>query len=183
MVDPVEALVVVDVQNAFVCGDHPLPSADTMLGAVETLVKAARHAGALIVHLQNDGPAGADDEPGTDGWQLYLTPDPGEDVIRKTGDDGFERTELDAILRARGVHGITICGLLSEMCVAATARTALARGFRVVLPHDGHATYDIPAAAHIHADPVRAATASRVAEWSLGDHVEIVARASEVRFS
>jgi hypothetical protein len=34
------------------------------------------------------------------------------------------------------------------MCVAATARTALARGFRVVLPHDGHATYDIPATAH-----------------------------------
>ena len=31
------------------------------------------------------------------------------------------------------------------MCVAATVRTALARGFRVVPRHDGHATYDIPA--------------------------------------
>ncbi|SCK59861.1 Amidases related to nicotinamidase [Streptomyces sp. SceaMP-e96] len=39
-----------------------------------------------------------------------------------------------------------LCGVLSEMCVSATARTALARDFRVVLPHDARATYDIPTA-------------------------------------
>jgi hypothetical protein len=34
---------------------------------------------------------------------------------------------------------------MSEMCVQATARTALARGYRVVLPHDAHGTYNVPA--------------------------------------
>jgi hypothetical protein len=30
-----------------------------------------------------------------------------------------------------------------EMCVQATDRTALARGYRVVLPHDAHATHQV----------------------------------------
>jgi streptothricin hydrolase len=34
---------------------------------------------------------------------------------------------------------------MSEMCVSATARSALQRGIAVVLAHDAHATYDIPA--------------------------------------
>jgi hypothetical protein len=34
---------------------------------------------------------------------------------------------------------------MSEMCVSATARSALQRGIVVVLAHDAHATYDIPA--------------------------------------
>ncbi len=71
---------------------------------------------------------------------------------------------------------------MSEMCVLATARRALELGYRVVLPHDAHATYDIPAAPDI-SDVVPAAMASRVAEWALGDGVEIVARAGNVSFA
>lgn len=36
-----------------------------------------------------------------------------------------------------------MAGLLSEMCVSATVRSALARGLQVVLVHDAHATYDL----------------------------------------
>jgi nicotinamidase-related amidase len=68
---------------------------------------------------------------------------------------------------------------MSEMCVSATARTALRLGFGVVLPHDAHATYDIAAAADI-SDVVPAAIVSRVAEWALGDEIDIVARAAGV---
>jgi nicotinamidase-related amidase len=65
------------------------------------------------------------------------------------------------------------------MCVQATARTALARGYRVVLPHDAHATYDIPAAPGI-SDGVPAAMVSRVAEWALGNEGEVIAHAKDV---
>lgn len=68
------------------------------------------------------------------------------------------------------------------MCILATARTALDRGYRVVLPHDAHSTYDIPAMPEI-GDVVPAAAVSRVAEWALGDEIEIVARAADVRFT
>ncbi|MFF6909501.1 isochorismatase family protein [Streptomyces sp. NPDC012389] len=181
---PVQALLVVDVQAAFVAGGNPVPDAPRLLDRVDGLVRRARAAGALVVHLQNDGPAGEPDEPHTPGWELYIpvTGGPAETVIRKTEDDGFEGTPLEAELTAAGVASLAVCGVMSEMCVLATARRALELEYRVVLPHDAHATYDIPAAPGI-SESVPAAMASRVAEWALGDEVEVVARAGDVTFA
>ncbi len=75
---------------------------------------------------------------------------------------------------------VCLVGIQSEMCVAATARGALARGFAVVLPRDGHTTYDVPADGGAPAVP--AAQVSRVAEWSLGDEVVVPDRLVDVRF-
>jgi nicotinamidase-related amidase len=71
---------------------------------------------------------------------------------------------------------------MSEMCVSATARSALDLGYHVVLPHDGHATYDIPAVEGL-AEAVPHAMASRVAEWALGDQIDIIAHAADVHFN
>jgi streptothricin hydrolase len=64
-----EALIVVDVQVAFVSGVGAAPRAEPVTQVVSalvtTLVTRARAAGAVIVHPQNDGPARAVDEPGT----------------------------------------------------------------------------------------------------------------------
>ncbi|WP_411080051.1 isochorismatase family protein [Streptomyces sp. cmx-18-6] len=181
---PVQALLVVDVQSAFVAGGNPVPDAPRLLDRVADLVRRARAGGALVVHLQNDGPAGESDEPHTPGWELHLPvlSGPMETVIRKTEDDGFEDTTLEDELTAAGVGAVAVCGVMSEMCVLATARRALELDYRVVLPHDAHATYDIPAAPDI-SDVVPAAVASRVAEWALGDEVEVVARAEDVGFT
>jgi nicotinamidase-related amidase len=181
---PVHALIVVDVQTAFVTGDHAVAAAASLVAQVTSLIAKARAAGVLIVYLQNDGPAGAVDEAGTPGWQLYLPVQDSADevVIRKTTDDGFHQSGLGELLAARGVHRVAICGVMSEMCVSATARTALTRGLGVVLPHDAHATYDIPAAPGI-SPMVPAAMVSRVAEWALGDEVAAVARAADVDFA
>ncbi|WP_405677045.1 isochorismatase family protein [Streptomyces sp. NBC_01511] len=179
----VQALVVVDVQRAFFTGAEAAPGSREVREAVEGMVGRARERGVLVVHLQNDGDVGADDEVGTAGWELALPVVAGdrEVVVRKEHDDGFAGTDLGGLLVAAGVKGIAVCGVMSEMCVSATARTALARGYRVVLPHDAHTTYDVPAAEGI-SDTVPAAMVSRVAEWALGDEVEIVARAVDVRF-
>jgi len=56
--------------------------------------------------------------------------------VRKRHDNGFAGTDLDALLRNHHVKTISICGVMSEMCVAATARSAMARGYEVVLAHD-----------------------------------------------
>ena len=69
---------------------------------------------------------------------------------------------------------VALCGVLSEMCVSATARGALARGLGVVLPHDGHGTYDL--------DDIPATVVARVAEHALGDQPELVASTADVRF-
>lgn len=173
MTEPVECLIVVDVQRGFVTGPAALPDAARLLDRVGRLAGRARRAGALVVQLQNDGAAGEPDEPGTPGWELMLT-EPGDAVIRKTADDGFTEPRLAELLTGHGVGRVAVCGLLSEMCVSATARGALERGLAVVLPRDAHATYDL--------NEIPAATVSRVAEHALGDAPELPL-ADEVGFT
>jgi streptothricin hydrolase len=104
-----------------------------------------------------------------------------EFVVRKSADDGFDQTKLSDLLTEHGVRRLAICGILSEMCVSATARSALTRGYQVVLPHDAHATYDIPAVAGM-AELVPHAMVSRAAEWALGDEIHVMAHAADIRF-
>ena len=181
MTSAVDALVVVDVQTAFVSGPDPVPGAARLLDRITNLLDRARTANAIVVHLQNDGPPGADDEPGTPGWELYLPvkPGPREHVIRKPRDDGFDATPLGEVLVSAGVRSLAICGVMSEMCVHATAKTALARGYHVVLPHDAHGTYDIPAVPGV-SEAIPAHIASRVAAWSLGDQAATVPTSSVI---
>ena len=176
-----QALLLIDLQAAFVSGIRAVPGAEAVLGSAKRMMSQAREARSLVAHLQNDGAAGAPDEPGQPGWELYLRPLPGEPVLRKARDDGFLGTDLGSILVAHRVSRVAIAGVMSEMCVSATARTALDRGYRVVLPHDAHGTYDIPAGPGFDQD-VPAAVAARVAAWSLGDQVELVPRSDEVSF-
>ncbi|MEU1126608.1 isochorismatase family protein [Streptomyces sp. NPDC005899] len=181
---PAEALVVVDVQTAFVTGSGALPGAARLLDRTADLITRARQAGALVVHVQNDGPAGSGDEPHTPGWALHHPVRDGvmETVVRKTHDDGFQGTPLHDLLSTAGVRSIAVCGLMSEMCVQATARTALALGYRVALPHDGHATHDIPAEPGV-SEAVPAATVSRVAAWALSGDADVTIAAADVGFT
>ncbi|MEE1815797.1 isochorismatase family protein [Streptomyces sp. SP18ES09] len=181
---PVDALIVVDVQSAFVTGEGAVPAAARLVDRTSDLIERARRDGAFIAHLQNDGPPGAEDAPHTPGWELHhaVVHGPAEVVIRKPHDDGFEETTLGEALTGAGVRSVAVCGVMSEMCVQATARTALALGYRVVVPHDAHATQDIPAAPGI-AGSVPAATVSRVAAYALGSDAETTVTAADVTFA
>jgi nicotinamidase-related amidase len=179
-VEAVDALIVVDVQNAFVTGPDAVPAHARLISMVDVLLDQARSTGTPVIFLQNDGQPGAADEPFQPGWALYFSPRSDETVVRKRKDNGFDGTKLDQILAGLGLRSIAICGLLSEMCVAATARAALERGYGVLLPHDAHATYDVPAGPG--SEGVPAVMAARAAEWSLGDEIRICASAWDVRF-
>ncbi|MBW0115489.1 isochorismatase family protein [Pseudonocardia abyssalis] len=122
----VQALLVVDVQTGSVC--------DEQLTVPRRLLGAARRTGALVVHLRHDGPAGAPDETGTPGWRLHLPVGGGEPVLGRTGEDGFAGTDLAALLEARGVRRVAVCG----PAPAVTVRSALDRGFEVVVADDAH---------------------------------------------
>jgi nicotinamidase-related amidase len=176
------ALVVIDVQKAFVSGVDAVPEHETLKRSIDLLLSRARAAGATVIFLQNDGPVGAPDEPGSAGWDLAFEPRQGEDIIRKSQDDGFDGTTLEALLTGRAVEAIALCGVLSEMCVAATARAALLRGFRVLLAHGAHATYDVPPGPG-GSPAVPALLAARAAEWALGDEVVILGAADEIAFT
>lgn len=178
-----QALVVVDMQRAFVTGDSAVPAAASLVRTVGRLIDRARAAGSVVIHLQNDGAPGSPDEPDTPGWRLFFAAQEreSEHVIHKTTDDGFQGTELASILEAHTVREVAVCGVMSEMCVSATARSAMNLGWQVVLAHDAHATYDIPAVAGL-AGAVPHAQVSRVAEWALGDAIITPAIAADIEF-
>jgi|GEM_PF-1166872 len=167
MITPVTALVMIDAQQGLLDGEAAIPDAAIVIGRLIKVLAAARAAGTVIIHLQNDGAEGALDEPGTPGWLIHpkVVPEPGEFVLRKTRDDGFDGTELEDILARKGVTRIAVAGLLSEMCVSATIRGAFARSLQVVLVHDAHATYNL--------DDIPSSIVSRVAEHTLGDELEL----------
>lgn len=173
-------MIVVDIQNAFVSGAEAVPASKQLLASIRILIANARSAHVPVIFLQNDGEVGALDEPYQVGWELFFPPQPHEVTIRKSEDSGFKGTSLQQILDDHQVKSIAICGVLSEMCVAATAHAALERGFDVLLPHDAHATYDVPAGPGSKGVP--AAMAARAAEWSLGDEIRICASVDEVVF-
>lgn len=177
-----DALIVVDVQVAFVSGVEAVPDHARLLTAIETLIASARAATVPVIFLQNDGEPGTADEPHQPGWALHFPPLAGESVVRKTADDGFDGTSLHDLLTASAVQTVALCGVLSEMCVAATARAAMQRGYDVILPHDGHATYDVPPGPG-GSDMVPATMAARAAEWSLGDEITVLASVRDVLFS
>lgn len=162
------ALVVVDAQQGLLDGETAVPDAIGIIHRIGTVLAAARSAGALVVHLQNDGAPGTLDEPETPGWFIHpkAAPEPGELILRKCHDDGFEGTELEDVLARKRVTCIAVAGLLSEMCVSATVRGALARGLHVILIRDAHATYNL--------DDIPAAIVARVAEHALGDEIELI---------
>lgn len=175
------ALCVVDVQRALVIGDHAVADADAYLKRWTEALTSARTAGVPVIHLQDDGACHGSVIPrGSAGWELVLPVADGEPVVTKARDDGFDGTRLEAILRDAGVTRLCLIGIQSEMCVAATARGAMTRGFTVVLPRDGHTTYAVPADGA--APTVPATHVSRVAEWSLGDEVVAPDRTADVRF-
>jgi len=70
-----------------------------------------------------------------------LSPEPGDIVIEgKRGLCGFESTNLDFILRSKGITHIALGGFLTNCCVESTMRTAYEKGYNVVTLTDCTAT-------------------------------------------
>lgn len=143
------ALLLVDAQVNMFDPAARLYDREGVLDRLRVLLAEARREGSLVVHVQNDGPAGEVDEPGTPGWHIHpaLAPVSGELAVRKTTPDAFASTELERDLRRHGVTHLVVAGMQTDFCVGATCHGALARGFQLTLAGDAHSTFDgrIPA--------------------------------------
>ena len=93
-----------------------------------------------MVHLKHvwDEPDATFMRPGTDGVEIHdaVAPVDGERVIEKAFPNGFRDTDLEQTLRAGEDEDVVVAGMMSSMCVDATARAAVDLGFGVTVVHD-----------------------------------------------
>jgi nicotinamidase-related amidase len=152
-IDPVAALVVIDLQKGIVGLPTAHPAAEIVAKAAE-LARAFRERG-LPVILVNvaGGPPGRTDvkrsfTPTPDWAELVpeLDRQPSDYLVTKLQIGAFYGTALEQILRRRGVTQVVMAGIATSIGVEMTARTAFDHGFNVVLVAD--AMTDLAAESH-----------------------------------
>jgi nicotinamidase-related amidase len=154
------AVVLVEYQNDFTTDGGALHgavadsmAATDMITHTKATVAAAREAGATIIHAPiqfAEGYGEITDTPygilkgvvdttafvkGSWGADFHpdVTPEPGDIVLEgKRGLDAFHSTNLDFILRSKGIQTVALSGFLTNCCVESTMRSAYEKGFEVV---------------------------------------------------
>ena len=156
------AVVLVEYQNDFTTEGGTLHGAvegvmkqNDMLENSQRVVESARRAGATILHAPitfapGYGELGDPDKvygilkgvidsnsfvKGTWGAEICdeMAPHEGDIVVEgKRGLDTFATTNIDFILRSRGIETVAISGFLTNCCVESTMRTAYEKGYDVI---------------------------------------------------
>ena len=157
------ALLVVDMQNGFCHPDGSFPRIGRGLeGALDAVAKAAmavaqaRAADVPVIFTRHVYRPGRPDEGAAltrnspelagvaglaDGtWDAEVCAElgrgPGDLVVDKVRFDAFQWTSLEPLLRGLGVTALLICGVVTNICVETTARSAFMRDFPVTLLAD-----------------------------------------------
>jgi ureidoacrylate peracid hydrolase len=153
------ALINVDMQNCFVHGS-PIAAPDglALLERINQLAAVCRTAGIPVIHtshvLRPDGSnmgVLAEIGPVKDGiinkgsesaaLHKDLVVDPQDILLDKPRFGAFYGTDLDMILRTRGIDTVIIAGIATNVCCETTAREAMVRDFRVFFLSDGTTTF------------------------------------------
>jgi biuret amidohydrolase len=153
------ALINVDMQNCFVEGS-PISAPDglAVLDRINRIAAACRLAGILVIHTSsvlrpdgsNLGVLGETSPPvkrgilnkGAPSAALHkgLEVDSRDILLDKPRFGAFHGTDLELILRSRGIDTVIISGIATNICCETTAREATVRDFRVFFLRDGTAT-------------------------------------------
>jgi ureidoacrylate peracid hydrolase len=161
------ALIVVDVQNDFVSpegsagkrGDD-VGAAMAMIPNLTGLIDQARRVGLTIIYIRTTHSDWTDTaswiyrtsqksglstcREGSWGAEFYdgIAPLPTERVVIKHRYSAFINTDLNTVLKARGIQSVLVCGVATNVCVETTARDGYMYDYYVTMIDDCSAAYD-----------------------------------------
>lgn len=140
------ALLVIDVQNEYFTGKMPVTYPEGSLANILRAVDAADATGVPVVVIQHAAPQpdSAVFLKGSAGWELHpeIASRAHVAVIHKSLPGSFTDTELETVLRSRGIDTVAICGYMTQMCCDTTSRQAVHLGFQVEFLSDATGTLE-----------------------------------------
>jgi nicotinamidase-related amidase len=142
------ALLVIDIQkDYFPGGKFPLVNPEEAAKKAYILLQCFREHGGRHVHIQHislkpDATFFIKGDSGSDIHDLVAHFE-GEPIIYKHEPNSFLNTDLLELLKGWGVERVVITGMMTHMCVDATARAASDFGFQVIIAEDACATRDL----------------------------------------
>jgi nicotinamidase-related amidase len=142
------ALLLIDIQkDYFPGGKMELNGAEEAARQAAKILQCFRSRRLPIVHIAHEAarPGATFFLPGTEGREIHslVHPRAGEPVVTKNFPNSFLGTPLLEILRQQAVSRLVIVGMMTHMCVDATARAAKDLGLHCTLVHDATATRDL----------------------------------------
>lgn len=139
------ALLVIDIQKDYFPGgkmelEKPLEAAKKAYA----ILQCFREHGGRHVHIQHisKNPNATFFIPGDRGTDIHDSAAhfEGEPIVYKHYPNAFRETTLLELLQSWGVERVVICGMMTHLCVDATARAAADLGFQVIVAADACAT-------------------------------------------
>jgi ureidoacrylate peracid hydrolase len=155
------ALIVVDVQNDF-CHEEGSSAKNArgpgeglqraMIPTLNRLIDEARQAGMPVIFIQTTHSPESDSEvwserrlerehytclDGSWGAEFYgVSPQSGDTIVNKHRYSAFTGTNLDDLLKSKGVRSVIVTGVVTGICVESTAREAFWRDYYAVIASD-----------------------------------------------
>jgi ureidoacrylate peracid hydrolase len=162
------AVLVIDVQNDFCAsGGHTevnlgkdVSDCQAVVGPINRLTATARRAGIPVIWVKADYDRAYLSRPirakqaargiktaycvsGSWGAAFYeVAPQDGDIVIEKHRHSAFVGTELEQILRDRGIQTLVVTGVQTHVCVESSLRDGSARGYYIVVPKECVGSFD-----------------------------------------
>ena len=142
------ALLVIDIQkDYFPGGKYPLVEPLAAAKKAYDILQCFREHKGHHVHIQHislepdatffiKGDSGSDIHDATAHFE-------GEPIVYKHEPNSFLNTNLLEMLKDWGVERVVITGMMTHMCVDATARAASDLGFKIIVAEDACATRDL----------------------------------------